>query len=278
MERAGRMAWGIVLGIGFATGLAIAQFSSPGDPDAWAADEALRARVDRSIALHRALHPFDIGVEVVDGAVLLRGSVDDPMERELASRLARATDGVRRVDNRLVVEPDRARWLGQHTAMAGAGMDDRALALAVRSQLRWNMATRAMPLDVDSWRGHLVLRGNALTLREREAAGRIAARIEGVLSVDNRIRVEAPASQRHLATLGPAGTAFSDAWIMTKVKSGLLFTPHTSGLDLQVAVRNGEVELAGLVANRTELDLALEIVAAIRGVHRIDISGVRCSA
>jgi osmotically-inducible protein OsmY len=266
-----RLAGGMLLGIGFAAGLAIAQFSRPAEDPHWAADEALRARVDRSIALHHALHPFDIAVEVDDQVARLSGSVDNPVERELAGRLAGSVDGVREVDNRLILEPDRARWLGQHSAMVSAAGDDRSLALAVRSQLRWHRTTRALPVRVDSIDGQVRLRGTAPTLRERDAAGRVAARIDGVQAVDNRIEVARPAVVRRF---GGFGDRMADTWLTAKVKSALLLTSEVGGLDLRVHTDQGEVRLTGIAASRAELELAVEIVAAVRGVRRVDSSRV----
>jgi osmotically-inducible protein OsmY len=272
MNRKRRLALGLLLGIGFAGGIAIMLFVPQMQDRRWIADETLRARVDSAIALHHALQPFALAVAVDDGTVRLHGSVDDPIERELAGRLAASVDGVRGVDNRLQVEPDRARWLGQHSAMVGSGADDRALALAVRAQLRWNRTTRALALQVDSHGGEIRLRGHARTLNERDTAGRIAARIEGVQAVDNRIEVD---EAQPAPTGGAFAAALVDAWLTARVKSALLFTAGVSGLDLKVSTRGGEVALSGSATSRTELELAVEIASSVKGVRRIDCSQVQ---
>jgi osmotically-inducible protein OsmY len=275
MDPAQKIGYGIVLGVGLATGLAIARYA-PESETAWHADEALRSRVDVSLALHRSLQPFTLRVDVEQGRVLLQGSVDDPLERQLAQRIARSVDGVRAVDNHIAVEPHRARWLG-HTAMVGDARGDRALALAVRAQLRWHRVTRGSHIDVHSELGHVVLRGSVRTLSERDIAQRIATRTEGVHSVDNRIDVRGHGAARGLALLGDAGRNLGDIWITAKVKSALLYESDVSGLDLRVRTRDGVVLLSGVATNRTELDLAGEIAATVRGVRRVDTQDVKLS-
>lgn len=265
--------YGLVLGTGFAIGLALAAFPPDAASD-WHRDHALQQRVDASIALHRALLPFDIAVAVDDGRVALSGSVDDGLERELAARLARSVDGVRSVDNGLRVEPDRARWLGRHSAQVAADPGDQALAVAVRAQLRWHRATRGMAIDVSSIAGMIVLRGRAPSDRLRATAERIAARTHGVLDVDNRIEVD----QRARASALAAGDRLRDAWLLLRARSALLYASNVEGLDLGVEVEDGVVSLSGLVANRTELDLAVEIVGSIPGVRGIDLGQVRIDA
>jgi osmotically-inducible protein OsmY len=276
MDPAQKIGYGMVLGVGLATGLAIARYAPAPDPVDLHADDVLRSRVDVSLALHRALQPFAIAVDAEQGRVVLRGSVDDPLERQLAQRIAKSVDGVRGVDNRIVVEPHRARWLG-HTAMVGDGRDDRALALAVRAQLRWHRSTRGSRIDVSSQLGHVVLHGSVKTLSERDIAQRIATRTEGVLSVDNQIDVRGRGAARGLALLGDAGRGLGDIWITAQVKSALLYESDVSGLDLRVRTRDGVVPLSGVAANRTELDLAGEIAATVRGVRRVDTHDVRLS-
>jgi osmotically-inducible protein OsmY len=66
-------------------------------------------------------------------------------------------------------------------------------------------------------------------------------------------------------------------WITAQVKSALLYESDVSGLDLRVRTRDGVVLLSGVAANRTELDLAGEIAATVRGVRRVDTRDVTLS-
>ena len=66
-------------------------------------DAAVTARVKAKIAASSQLNPFNIQVNTVDGVVSLTGRVHTTAEKAEAERLARETEGVRRVRNLLEV-------------------------------------------------------------------------------------------------------------------------------------------------------------------------------
>ena len=66
-------------------------------------DASVTARVKAKIAASSQLNPFNIQVNTVDGVVSLTGRVNDQAEKDEAERLARETEGVRRVRNLLEV-------------------------------------------------------------------------------------------------------------------------------------------------------------------------------
>ena len=53
-------------------------------------------------------------------------------------------------------------------------------------------AARHVDITIDASAGQLTLRGVVLNAAEREAAAAVAARVPGVLAVDNQLRVMAP--------------------------------------------------------------------------------------
>jgi len=66
-------------------------------------DASVTARVKAKLAASSQLNPFNIQVNTVDGVVSLTGRVNDQTEKAEAERLARETEGVRRVRNLLEV-------------------------------------------------------------------------------------------------------------------------------------------------------------------------------
>ena len=66
-------------------------------------DASVTARVKAKLAASSQLNPFNIQVNTVDGVVSLTGRVNDQAEKNEAERLARETEGVRRVRNLLEV-------------------------------------------------------------------------------------------------------------------------------------------------------------------------------
>jgi hypothetical protein len=66
-------------------------------------DAALRDQIQERLQRAEFVDPHDISVRVENGAVTLDGSVVADYERENAEEIATAVDGVRSVENRLIV-------------------------------------------------------------------------------------------------------------------------------------------------------------------------------
>jgi hyperosmotically inducible periplasmic protein len=62
----------------------------------------------------------------------------------------------------------------------------------------------------------------------------------------------------------------SDSWITAKVKADLLVTEETKGLDINVSTTNGVVTLTGKLDNRMQVDKAVAVARAIKGVTSVD--------
>jgi osmotically-inducible protein OsmY len=66
-------------------------------------DAAITTEINAKLAMDTQLSATQIDVDTVGGRVVLRGTAPDPQARENATRIAMAVDGVRGVDNQLVV-------------------------------------------------------------------------------------------------------------------------------------------------------------------------------
>ncbi len=78
------------------------------------------------------------------------------------------------------------------TPQSQALLEGLALQARVRSALRADDAARHVDITIDASAGQLTLRGVVLNAAERDAAAGVAARVPGVLAVDNQLRVLAP--------------------------------------------------------------------------------------
>ena len=65
-----------------------------------------------------------------------------------------------------------------------------------------------------------------------------------------------------------------DSWITTKVKADLLVDEQTKGLDINVSTTNGVVTLAGRLDSREQVDKAVSIARAIKGVKSVDATAL----
>lgn len=167
-------------------------------PDAW-----ITTKVKAKLAASKDVSAIATNVDTKEGVVTLRGEVGTQAEKKLAERHAASVQGVRRVDNMLVVigDPERDNIGEARDAVAdgrdGRGYGDKALATIddatitarVKAALMANKATKARRINVDTKDGAVVLRGTSRSEPEKTLAEELARAVDGVKSVDNQITV-----------------------------------------------------------------------------------------
>lgn len=67
-----------------------------------------------------------------------------------------------------------------------------------------------------------------------------------------------------------AGQTIDDQVILASLKSKLLADPDVSGLNINVDVMKGEVQLRGYVKSQKEIDRAVELAQLTDGVKKVD--------
>ncbi|MEO7326220.1 MAG: BON domain-containing protein [Dokdonella sp.] len=226
-------------------------------------------------------HLRDIGLSVhVDGnKAVLDGVVDSSVAKELADQIAHGADGIKFVDDRIVVNEMLVTPERVHSERTFAEvLDDATISASVKYKLIWNAKTDALGIHVETGNGEVTLAGAAQTSEEKALAGRIARNTEGVLGVTNNIKVAGATGEAGLskpAVVAAAPAKASDAWITTKVKSSLMFTRGTDVFRITVSTLNGVVSLAGIVDTVAERDLVVEVAGDVRGVKRVDSTGLK---
>jgi hypothetical protein len=94
----------LLLGCLAATGPALAQETVGEKVD----DAALLARIKTNLLRSPEVEGLDVNVDVKNGVVTLSGTAATTAERTSAERIAKTSDGVTRVENRIVLKPDSA--------------------------------------------------------------------------------------------------------------------------------------------------------------------------
>lgn len=62
----------------------------------------------------------------------------------------------------------------------------------------------------------------------------------------------------------------TDTWITTKVKTELMATKGIPSTDISVTTTNGNVTLAGVVETKAQVQKAIAVAQAVKGVHNVD--------
>ncbi len=122
-----------------------------------------------------------------------------------------------------------------------------------------NEAYRDAHLVVVSYNGYVLLAGQVNDDVLKSEATNIVHKIKGVRRIYNELEVGPPSS---------AITRASDAWITTRIKSGLYASSDTQGTLVKVVTENGVVYLMGLVTQE-EADRISNKAASVSGVRRV---------
>lgn len=67
----------------------------------------------------------------------------------------------------------------------------------------------------------------------------------------------------------------SDTWITTKVKADLLAAKEVKGTDINVSTTNGVVTLAGVLDTQMQVDKAIALTKAIKGVKGVETKALK---
>ncbi len=113
-------------------------------------------------------------------------------------------------------------------------------------------------IKVRSNAGVVTLTGNVSQESHKTLAGETVANLPKVKSVDNQLEVK-----------GEQPEAMSDAWLLTKVKTTLLYHRSVS-VGTEVAVKNGIVTLNGVADNQAQKELTTEYAKDIDGVKDVN--------
>jgi hyperosmotically inducible protein len=144
-------------------------------------DKVLHTKVWAALTDDKTADASEINLEIYKGVVQLNGFVDNEKEKAQAEKVAKGVEGVKGVQNNLVIKD------AKHTT--GAAMDDSALTAKVKSALIDDPRTKAGDIKVETRNGVVQLSGFVSNDSQKAAAGSVAAAITGVKSVSNGLSV-----------------------------------------------------------------------------------------
>jgi hyperosmotically inducible periplasmic protein len=169
-------------------------------------DAGITTAVKSRLAADEMVKAYQIDVDTNSRVVTLSGEVQTTIAKDQAMKLARETDGVRDVVDKLSVSEtvpttgvlDRddtasgesaGRKTAEAAGKAGAVVTDAAMTSAVKSKLLADPDVSGLKIDVDTSNGVVTLTGDVATQAEAEAATRVARTTEGVRDVVSKLRV-----------------------------------------------------------------------------------------
>jgi hyperosmotically inducible protein len=167
-------------------------------------DTGITTAVNARLAADDEVSTYDIEVDTSDGVVTLTGEVQDPRARERVLELARNTDGVRDVVDRITVaggatpktgsDANLPATEGQRGSVDPPGpQGDPTANVVLTSKVKTRLlADRTIPglkIDVDTRDGVVTLTGTVASETEKTKALRIARETEGVQKVVDELKI-----------------------------------------------------------------------------------------
>lgn len=130
---------------------------------------------------------------------------------------------------------------------------------------------RSGDITVSVAEGKATLSGTVAEDIDKQLAKQIAMGVNGIKSVDNQIKVDAAyVSAARTSDERSFGEVVDDATITATIKSKLLWSKNTEGLDMDVDTRMGTVTLTGSADNGAAKELAGRMAENTRGVASVD--------
>jgi hyperosmotically inducible protein len=162
-------------------------------------DPGITTAVKSKLAADDTVKAYQIDVDTDNAVVTLSGSVENPSAKERAVMIARETNGVRDVVDRITVGRDAgnmrdrvdqaAATTGDAADRAGSAIGDAAITAGVKSKFLADTSVSGLKIDVDTKDGVVTLSGNVATRAEADRAASLARDTTGVNRVENNLRV-----------------------------------------------------------------------------------------
>lgn len=177
------------------------QLEVKGDAPSEMSDAWLLTKVKTTLLFHRSVSATT-EVDVKDGIVTLRGAAENQAQKELTTEYAKDVDGVKDVNNEMILAKTPAKTLDKTTTKtldkttakiadktrsAGDKVDDASMTALVKMTLLYHRSTSGLKTSVTTKNGVVTLTGNASNQTEKDLATKLASDVNGVQKVDNRM-------------------------------------------------------------------------------------------
>ena len=245
----------------------------------------ITTKIQAQYFVNPEIKPWNIDVTTNSGGVvILEGEVDGAEDKAEAVRIARETEGVTRVEDRLRVKA--AAGTGETRPADAPAIDidhpDPWVTAKIQAKYFVDDEVKGRNINVDTNEGVVTLTGSVADESERRQAVALARSTDGVRNVTDQLKldpsVDRDASDAVRSTadeaqrqVGRADVELKrpDAWITTKIQSKYFLDADVKGHQINVDTNNGVVTLKGTVANEQHKAAAEQIARDTEGVTRV---------
>jgi osmotically-inducible protein OsmY len=167
------------------------QLTVNGQTPAQNSDGWLSMKVKGSLLFNRNVSAMNTAVYVTNGIVTLTGKADSQAQKDLTGEYAKDIEGIKGVDNQMVVTPDTSK-AGQSL---GDKIDDASITAQVKVAFLTHHSTSAFKTGVETNNGVVTLSGDVPNGAGKDMATKVAGNINGVTNVINNMHIVTALSQ-----------------------------------------------------------------------------------
>jgi osmotically-inducible protein OsmY len=142
----------------------------------------------------------------------------------------------------------------------GEHVDDGNITTAVKAGLATEKGIPSTDINVETYKGVVLLSGFVPEQSSKDAAGKVAGGVKGVVKVHNAITVHPKTSM---------GSKLDDTVLVGKVKAALIDEKSVDAGQINCEARDSIVQLAGFVTNKAMKDKALAVAKGVSGVKGV---------
>ncbi|MBC8128253.1 MAG: BON domain-containing protein [Gloeobacteraceae cyanobacterium ES-bin-144] len=146
-------------------------------------DRRLVQKVKTMLLFHRNLSASKTDVTSQDGKVTLRGSASSQVQKELATKYTKDIEGVKGVDNEMVVAENKAEPGRTITEK----IDDASITAQIKASLLTHRSTSALKTHIQTREGVVTVSGVASNAAEKALVTKLIGDIDGVSNVENNM-------------------------------------------------------------------------------------------
>jgi len=139
-----------------------------------------------------------------------------------------------------------------------ASVTDDRIELSAKQSYVFKTYLKGDDIKIQSKDGVVTLTGTVSEESNKSLARETVASLPGVIRVDNKLEVK-----------GEVPAVYTDAWLIAKVKSTLLFHRSVSATETEVLATDGTITLRGNAISAAQKDLTTEYAKDVEGVKNV---------
>lgn len=202
----------------------------------------LQEKIEETLSKQMSLSSENINVDVHDGQVTLSGIVDVLAEKVFAEEVVKGIDGVQAIDNSITIAMDRGINDKDITELVGERLDKE----------RFDLSN----ISVETIDGLVTLRGQVDSIGEAMQVVKVAQSVRGAKQVVSELGLLSQSSR-------------DDATITNNIELALSRSDQVDVRDVVTSTKHGEVYLEGWVDTQEEIEAAVALASAAKGVKKV---------